>query len=210
MSAPNATIKPLKNGPYLVSSISDIKNKDGVLEAKDSYALCRCGGSSNKPFCDGTHTSNNFSSDKISNRQEDKIDDYQGKEIVIHDNRGICAHIGNCSDGLPEVFRYKKEPWIIPDGANPESISSTIGKCPSGALGLTLSRGDTTDQLSETSITILPNGPYAVAGNPELIVEEMGQRTSNKNYALCRCGGSKNKPFCDGTHWSNGFDDPKN
>lgn len=210
MSDQHSTIKPLKDGPYLVTNLTKLANKNGTIEAAGSYALCRCGGSSNKPFCDGTHKSINFSSDKIEGRIEDKVEDYIGEDITIHDNRGICAHAGKCSDGLPEVFRYKKEPWIIPDGANAESVSSTVSTCPSGALGVRWKNGTQTISQDKPNIEVMSNGPYNVTGSPELIVSEMGHRSTNNNYALCRCGGSKNKPFCDGSHWSNGFDDPEN
>jgi len=210
MSYQIATIKPLKNGPYLVNYLTKLENKNGAVEVTESFALCRCGGSSNKPFCDGTHKKNDFSSEKTSDRVENKIDDYKGKDVVIHDNRGICAHAGKCTDGLSEVFRYKKEPWIVPDGADAESVYSTIHTCPSGALGIDQGKNNFGNPQREPSIHIQPNGPYNVVGNPELMVKEMGHRSSNENYTLCRCGGSKNKPFCDGTHWYNGFEDPEN
>ena len=54
------------------------------------------------------------------------------------------------------------------------------------------------------------DGPYAVTGGIELAGQPRGEGASLEHYPLCRCGGSKNKPFCDGTHWSIKFRDEKN
>jgi len=96
------TITPTSNGPYLVNDLGKFNNRKGPIQHEPSMALCRCGGSNNKPFCDGTHKKNNFSSLKLDGRVEDKRDNYKGESLTIHDNRGICAHAGRCTDGLPD------------------------------------------------------------------------------------------------------------
>ena len=122
----------------------------------------------------------------------------------------ICAHAGYCTDNLASVFRLKKEPWIDPDGAAVTEIIETIKRCPSGALSYTVDNVEHRDQDREPMVTVTKNGPYAITGGIELLEQSLGEGASTEHYTLCRCGGSKNKPFCDGTHWSIGFEDEKN
>src|SRR4030042_1121367 len=122
-------IKVTKNGPYVVSGklpISEqiiIVNKEGVpvewgpgkkYPLQEKCGLCRCGGSNNKPFCDGTHGKNGFTDKKLTDGSLNQRNNYVGKKITIHDNRGICAHAGFCTDNLASVFSLKQEPWINP------------------------------------------------------------------------------------------------
>ena len=76
--------------------------------------LRRCGGSSNKPYCDRTHLTNGFVGTEVADRgtTETRRDVYRGDGIGIHDDRPICAHIGNCTDNLASVFKLGVEPWI--------------------------------------------------------------------------------------------------
>jgi CDGSH-type Zn-finger protein len=211
MSSENKpSITPSENGPYLVKGLTNVVNQKGPVETKETMALCRCGGSANKPFCDGTHNKNGFSSKKIDGRIEDQRDNYKGKSITIHDNRGICAHAGRCTDGLASVFHLREEPWVYPDSATREEIIDTIKKCPSGALSYTVDGKEHRDRDGEPKIFIAPNGPYVVSGGPDLLDTTRGEGASKEHFTMCRCGGSKNKPFCDGTHWYNGFQDDKN
>jgi len=204
------SITPTPDGPYLVKDLKNFANQKGLIETKDMMALCRCGGSANKPYCDGTHSKIGFSSAKIAGAVADKRENYLGKKITIHDNRGICAHAGRCTDGLASVFRLKEEPWIHQDAASSDEIIATIQKCPSGALSYTIDDFEHKDQNGEPTIFIAPNGPYVVSGGPELVDTIQGEGASSEHFTICRCGGSKNKPFCDGTHWYNKFTDDKN
>lgn len=200
----------VEDGPYVVKGLKRFSNKNGAIDSEDTIALCRCGASENKPFCDGTHAKIGFTSKKSENRLEDKQDAYTGTHITIHDNRSICAHAGFCTDGLDAVFRMKQEPWINADAATVDEIISTIEKCPSGALSYSINGAQRKQEAREPSIHIAPNGPYVVCGGPGFVKESPGKGASLVEFALCRCGGSANKPFCDGSHWSNGFSDDKN
>ena len=201
------SIRPAENGPYLVQNLENLTGKDGSLETKPMVALCRCGGSSNKPFCDGTHAKNGFSSAKADDRVPDKREDYEGEEVTIHDNRGICAHAGFCTKKLSSVFRMKQEPWIDPDGAPTEEVIAAIKSCPSGALSYSIDGVMQQDHGGDPMIFIAPNGPYAVKGGVELMDVTWGEGASRELYDMCRCGQSKNKPFCDGAHWNTKFDE---
>jgi len=204
-------IEPTKNGPYSVKDLENFENsKGGKIQARPSMLLCRCGGSANKPFCDGTHAKIGFSGEKTGTGLPDKRDDYKGKKITIHDNRSICAHSGFCTDGSPKVFKMGKEPWIDPDAEEAEAIIKTIKKCPSGALSYTIDNVEHRDRESGLMIYVSRNGPYYVRGYIELKDIPLGEGASEEHYTLCRCGGSKNKPRCDGTHWDKKFRDDKN
>src|SRR5437879_1564547 len=102
-----ATIQCRPNGPYLVKGLEDLRDADGNPIAHDAvFALCRCGGSKTKPFCDATHKTNGFSGERVSDGSADKVDTYRAPGIAIHDNRSICAHAGVCTDHLAAVFKY--------------------------------------------------------------------------------------------------------
>jgi CDGSH-type Zn-finger protein len=207
----------LPNGPYYLLNdmtskvIPNIQRSNGEsCSTVAGVALCRCGGSNNKPFCDGTHGKNGFKDARLSDGSTDKRTDYVGKKITIHDNRGICAHAGKCTDTLASVFKLKQEPWIDPDGATGEEVINAIKMCPSGALSYTVDDVEQMVQDREPMVTVTKDGPYAVSGGIEPLDQPLGQGASTEHYTLCRCGGSKNKPFCDGTHWHIGFKDASN
>jgi CDGSH-type Zn-finger protein/ferredoxin len=211
MSETKPTITLSPNGPYIVKDLENLKNSKGEhLQTKPTFALCRCGSSANKPFCDGTHASIGFSDEKIGGRTEDRRDNYVGPAVTIHDNRGICSHAGHCTDGLPSVFRLKQEPWIDPEVADAEAIIATVKSCPSGALSYSLEGVEERDQERVPAVTVSKDGPYLVTGGPDLVDVSCPEGASTEHYALCRCGGSKNKPFCDGTHWYIEFQDDSN
>lgn len=205
-----ATITPTPNGPFLVKDLHTLRNRRGPLEASPTMALCRCGGSANKPFCDGTHATIGFSSNKADDRVEDARHTYDAPRVSIHDNRGICAHAGHCTDGVPSVFRLKQEPWIHPSGAPAEAIIDVVRQCPSGALSYSVGGVEHRDREAAPAIYVSPNGPYEISGAPELVNTEFGEGASTEHYTLCRCGASKNKPFCDGSHWRIEFSDDNN
>ncbi|MDA3912206.1 MAG: CDGSH iron-sulfur domain-containing protein, partial [Bacteroidales bacterium] len=189
-------IKTSKNGPLVVKNLKELTEANGNIFSleKKTTALCRCGGSKHKPFCNGTHGKVNWTDEKKEGRQPRKVDSYVGKKITIHDDRGICSHAGFCTDGLPKVFRMRTEPWINADEETVEKIIETIKKCPSGALSYSID-GVLHNKFSEQpQVSITEDGPYYVKGTIELHDEDKPE--SNEHFALCRCGKSKNKPFC--------------
>src|SRR2546423_7901123 len=131
----------LPNGPYYVLNdlqsrpVPNLRRQSGEACATVAgIALCRCGGSKNKPFCDGTHSTNGFRDAKSADPALDRRDTYAGKRITIFDNRALCSHAGHCTDSLKSVFKQGAEPWIDPDGAALEAAAAALPKCPSGPL----------------------------------------------------------------------------
>lgn len=206
-----ATITCEENGPYLVANLKHLTNSKGdTLPTRRSLALCRCGGSDLKPYCDGTHARIGFTSAKSPNRTPDRPVTYTGKAITVHDNRGTCCHSGNCTDHLPSVFHHDTDPFVTPDGASADEIVAIVRQCPSGALGYTRDGVDYRGEDRDQAIYVSKDGPYHVQGGIALANEKQNAGALAEHYALCRCGHSKNKPFCDGTHWYVGFKDEDN
>jgi CDGSH-type Zn-finger protein len=207
-------ISPTENGPYRVTGglpVRDPANQN-LAEGRVSAMLCRCGGSANKPFCDGTHRSNGFIGTEVADRgpTSSRREVFRAPGITIYDDRSICAHIGNCTDNLAQVFKQRVEPWIDAVGATPEAIAKVINTCPSGALSYVLTEdapaeGVGTEPDRPQEVRPLKDGPYAVTGGVSIVSPDGLTYEERGRCALCRCGGSTNKPFCSGAHWDRGF-----
>lgn len=212
MEAPlGVTISPEHNGPYLVTNVTSLTNsKSETIAPQTEMALCRCGQSRMKPFCDGSHAGARFKSGKSPDRTPDRRVDYVGAEITVHDNRGTCCHFGNCTDTLPRVFGSHGEAFVAPGEASAAEIIDVVRACPSGALSYSQNGVEHRDVDRPPAIYVSKNGPYHVTGSIELRGEVMNEGASTEHYALCRCGQSKNKPFCDGSHWYAKFVDESN
>ena len=219
-------ILPLPDGPYYLINdmqpkvVYNLQNFKGEpLSTTVGTALCRCGGSKNKPFCDGTHNVIRFSSANKTLENDDikkivikdKRRDYPGKEITVHDNRKICSHAAECVNNLSSVFKLGSRPWINPDASKMNDIVDVVRRCPSGALSYSIDGVEYRDpeEQRNPTVTVLKNGPYHITGGIELIGEniQFGEGASKEHYTLCRCGASENKPFCDGAHKSSNFND---
>lgn len=219
-------ILPLPNGPYYLINdmqpkvVYNLQNFKGEpLSTTVGTALCRCGGSKNKPFCDGTHNVIRFSSANKTLENDDikkivikdKRRDYPGKDITVHDNRKICSHAAECVNNLSSVFKLGSRPWINPDASKMNDIIDVVRRCPSGALSYSIDGVEYRDpeEQRNPTVTVLKNGPYHITGGIELIGEniQFGEGASKEHYTLCRCGASENKPFCDGAHKSSKFND---
>ena len=112
----------------------------------------------------------------------------------------------DCVHNLPQVFKADERPWIVVDGAAADAIAATIERCPTGALHYR--RLDGAPQEQPPAATIIdprPNGPLFLRGRLQIVNDEGELVRGDTRVALCRCGGSANKPFCDGTHRRNGF-----
>jgi CDGSH-type Zn-finger protein len=208
-------IKPTQHGPLLVTNLARLTGTGGeALPTSPEMALCRCGASKNKPFCDGTHARIGFTSDRDPAHTSDGVKDFPGAEITVHFNKLQCSAAEECSRGLPRVFRHgdvtrflSGKGWIQPDREPVEKIIEVIRRCPSGALRYTVNGKTGPDHSEAPNIRIRKNGPYEVKGSIPLRTSFWMQQQNPQLYALCRCGASRNKPFCDGSHWRIKFDD---
>jgi CDGSH-type Zn-finger protein/truncated hemoglobin YjbI len=214
-----ASIQAMRNGPYLVTNVPRLIGHLGA-EARPApqLALCRCGKSAIKPFCDGSHASSGFSDAKDPKRVPDRRDAYPGLELTILDNRGICQHSGLCTDRLATVFRTGAEPFVAASGGRMDEIIRAVRDCPSGALSYAIDGIEAREQADwggarPAAIEVTKDGPYRITGGIQILgadgaPEPRAAGTSLEHCALCRCGHSQNKPFCSGMHWYVGFTDP--
>jgi len=188
--------------PYLVIDMERIEKPDGeFIELLPVASLCRCGESKNKPFCDGSHSVKGIDGEKNPERIPYKWKEYSGRKITVHFNLSLCSHDGSCVRMLPEVFNITRRPWIYPDNAETEELIETIKNCPSGALSYTLNGQKFTDYHNgETKIKLRERGPLEFYGGIKLKDDQGSKPEAADHYTLCRCGRSRNKPFCDGIH----------
>jgi len=212
-----ANIQAAPNGPYLVTNAGSFRDYLGLpIRITPQMALCRCGDSASKPFCDGSHARVGFSGAKDAKRVPDRRDTYIGQQVTILDNRGICAHSGFCTDRLASAFHVDGEPFVTPSGGRMDEIIRAVRACPSGALSMALDGEEIRDHVDlarSPGIEVSEDGPYRVTGaiplvDAEGIPEPRVAGASTEHYSLCRCGHSQNKPFCSGMHWYVEFHDP--
>ena len=130
------------------------------------------------------------------------IKEYSKGETTVVWKPEICIHSEKCFHGLPKVFNPNQRPWVDMDGADEETIRNQVAKCPSGALSI---KNSEEELRSTTTIEVAVNGPLLVKGIVKIKTASGEVHRSSKSTALCRCGASSNKPFCDGTHKKIGF-----
>ncbi len=118
----------------------------------------------------------------------------------------LCIHTKNCTRALPAVFAASRRPWIDPEAAEADAIAATVLTCPTGALHFRrLDGGPQEEPDAQTTIEPRPNGPLFVRGRVRLVDDDETVIREDTRVALCRCGASGNKPFCDGSHRRIGF-----
>jgi CDGSH-type Zn-finger protein/uncharacterized Fe-S cluster protein YjdI len=138
----------------------------------------------------------------------DTIRHYSDDNIDICYDARRCIHAAECLRGLPAVFDTGRRPWILPTASSPDEIAAVITKCPSGALHYTRRDGGATEMPSgQLTIVPRPNGPLYVRGCVQLRSADGNVIIEDTRLALCRCGQSHNKPFCDNSHRGSGFRD---
>jgi CDGSH-type Zn-finger protein len=217
-----------KNGPYLVSGNIPlyreiiVRDSEGVpinwkegdkYSHEGSYALCRCGGSKNKPFCDGTHVEKKFNGTEIARNDEylHRAERLRGPGADLTDDTSLCGRLQYChrAGGIWGLVGRTDDP-------DTKSLMAEIaGNCATGRLAAwdKDSGGNDMEPELKKAITVTQDPgrglscPLWVKGEiPVFSAEGVPYEVRNR-VALCRCGGSKNKPFCDGTHVNIRFKD---
>ncbi len=222
-----------KDGPYRMQGGIALYKKEVVyseldesltwrklneIQTSPNYALCRCGESKNKPFCDGSHSRISFDGTETADTQptidRQKViegENIEGTTIRVKSDHSLCASAGFCFN------RFGNLRQMMPSASDVRirnQVISMVERCPSGALTYEIEIDDDTDtdyQVIEpdlpTAIGVITDGPLWVTGGIR-IERADGQPLEIRNrVTLCRCGHSKNKPFCDGTHKKIDFTD---
>ncbi len=209
-----------KNGPYIVSgsvplAVQVIRtNEKGEstewVEGKSfsvtaQYALCRCGQSKNKPFCDGTHQKIGFDGTETASHSSvlEQAEVLDGPSMQLADAEGLCAFARFC-DPNGKVWNQ------VASTDDPEmrrQFVHQVGMCPSGRLlAIDKQTGKTIEPHLAQSIGVVEDpsiecsGPLWVRGGVPLGSADGSNYEIRNRMTLCRCGRSENKPFCNGSH----------
>ena len=216
-----------KNGPYLVSGSVPLTRQTIVADREggsqewreshafppqESYALCRCGQSANKPFCDGTHKKVGFDGTETASRQpyRDQAQLIEGPAMALSDAESLCAGAGFC-DPNGSVWKQVER---TDDAGVRATFVRQVHHCPSGRLvAWERSRGEPSEPRLSISIGVIGHpyegvsGPLWLRGGIPVISADGFAYEVRNRVTLCRCGASKNKPFCDGSHYAVKFND---
>jgi CDGSH-type Zn-finger protein len=211
------------NGPYLVEGSLPLTRSwieysefgeslewhDGPpFEPRETYRLCRCGQSNTKPYCDDTDQLIGFDGTETADRgpSDARRKVYEGDDIVVTDDPTLCSHASFCIDRFTSVWEMMQE---TSDPEIRQRVIEMVTRCPSGRLRYsTPEHPDPIEADLTPSVGVEPDGPYVVRGGVRIVSEDGTAWEVRNRITLCRCGASRNKPFCDGTHQEIGFKDP--
>ena len=177
------------------------------LETRETYALCRCGGSSNKPFCDGSHVAAGFEGNDTadSSTYSDRANVLGGNGITVRDDRSICVHAGFCGNRVTNIWKQVVD---TDDSLVRLAVINEVEKCPSGAITYRFEGSEADNEADyPTEIAAITDGPLWVTGAIAVTTSDGTQLEARTRVTLCRCGASANKPLCDGSHKELGFKD---
>jgi uncharacterized Fe-S cluster protein YjdI/CDGSH-type Zn-finger protein len=137
-------------------------------------------------------------------REPRDVREYSTGEIVVEWQPRLCFHSHNCIRALPQVFDPDRRPWVDIEAASAGQIEAAVAQCPSGALRAKRP-GAAGTRIEPFEVKASAGGPLLLSGGVRVLDAEGNVLYEGDKAALCRCGGSANKPFCDGTHRTNGF-----
>jgi CDGSH-type Zn-finger protein len=177
------------------------------IDAPDEFDLCRCGRSSRKPFCDASHETTAFDGTEVADRRHrtERERVLTGDGVVLTDDISLCTHAGHCADRFTDVWemiRRTSDPQVR------ARLQHMVDLCPSGRIAhATTADAEPDEPKFEPSIAVIRDGPLWVRGGIPVESADGTTYEVRNRVALCRCGRSSNKPFCDGTHKVVGFRD---
>jgi len=136
--------------------------------------------------------------------------EYTKGDLTVVWQPELCIHSAVCFNQLPEVFKPRDRPWVQMEAADIEQIRETVHACPSGALSIKPAPSPfpaTEPELvhPKATVKIFENGPVRVLGPCDITMADGSIVEKLNGVSFCRCGGSKNLPFCDASHKTNGF-----
>jgi CDGSH-type Zn-finger protein/uncharacterized Fe-S cluster protein YjdI len=132
--------------------------------------------------------------------------EYTNDAIAVQWEPRLCIHTRACIAAMPDVFLPDERPWVRLEGADADRVADAVRKCPTGALHFRrLDGGPQEEPEEELRVVPRPNGPLFLRGRIRIEDADGELIREDTRVALCRCGGSQNKPFCDGTHRTNSF-----
>lgn len=132
---------------------------------------------------------------------------YTRDEITVTYQPRRCTHVAECLRSAPKVFNTWEQPWVQLENGTVAEIVDAVERCPTGALHYERADGSAQEQPRATNtVFVARNGPYYVRGNLEIVMPD-GSVLAETRAALCRCGASQNRPFCDNTHREIAFRD---
>jgi CDGSH-type Zn-finger protein len=222
-----AKVTVTKDGPYLVAGavplalqtiVADAEgSSEGWREGKtipapESYALCRCGHSRKKPFCDGSHTKTHFDGTETASREPflKQAKFLEGPDLILADAESLCAY-GRFCDPNGSVWRQVTE---TNDPEIRRAFLLQVGNCPSGRLvAIDKETGTPIETDVPISIGLVEDpqehcsGPLYLRGGIAVVASDGYVYEVRERVTLCRCGQSDNKPFCNGAHASAKFRD---
>ncbi len=220
----NMSISVTTDGPYVVEGTVPLAvqtivtdaggtaigwRQGGELDSRASYALCRCGQSADKPYCDGSHVRTGFTGTETAtgDSYESQATEQVGPTLILTDAQPLCAFARFC-DVAGQVWNLVEQPGPVAA----QQTAMEAGLCPSGRLVVwDPETNQALEPTFEPSIGLVDDpqqgvaGPVWVRGGIPVTAADGTTYEVRNRVTLCRCGASQNKPFCDGSHAAIGF-----
>lgn len=132
---------------------------------------------------------------------------FEGREIDVSWDGRLCIHLGECGKAEGDLFVGGREPWCRPDAVSRVEVREVVERCPTGALSYRDKTGEPEPAPGDNRVMVANNGPLYLSGDLEIEGAPDDMPGVRRRVALCRCGASKNKPFCDNSHAEARFED---